>query len=163
MTMKTPKIKIVALTLMIGVMSNMAFAQAINVPQKVQAAFSAKYPQIKPSNWKLENGQYVASFIQGNQDCEAIYANDGSWISTITIYRNLFIHLTPVMRDELRNSSYASSHFDQFRNLQNPTLNLFSLAVGNDSGGNMTGYEDIGSMDMVTLDFNHGKKSVGNQ
>jgi len=157
--MKAFKIKIIILTLMMGVMSAVAFAQTISVPQKVQTAFSIKYPQVQLKNWNRENGQYVASFVWDNRDCEATYANDGSWISTLIIYRNLFRHLTPVMRDELRNGAYSSSHFDQARNLQNPTLNIFLLAVGNDNG-NMAGYDDIGSVDMVTLDFNHNGKMI---
>ncbi|MBV8390465.1 MAG: hypothetical protein JO080_11745 [Mucilaginibacter sp.] len=155
--MKTLGIKIVALILMICAMSAIAFPQAINVPQKVQAAFSAKFPQIQQKNWKMENGQYIASFAWDMKDCQVTYAADGSWVSTMVIDRNQLRHLTPVMRDELRNSIYTSYHLDPSKNLQNPTIDMFLLSVDRDNG-NIAAYEDAGSVDIATLYYHQAGK-----
>ena len=163
--MNTLKIKIIALILMMGVMSARAFAQNVTVPQKVQTAFSAKFPQVQLKNWKMENGQYVASFISDNRECEAAYDPAGNWVSTLTIYRHIFKHLTPVMRDELRNSVYASYHLDQVKSLQMPNMDMLLLTLDNDNG-NMSAYENAGFVDMATVYFDHSGrliKSINNQ
>ncbi|MBS1522900.1 MAG: hypothetical protein JST50_18010 [Bacteroidetes bacterium] len=163
--MKTLKINIVALMLMMGVMSTIALAQNVTVPQNVRTAFSQKFPGVKLKNWKLEYGQYVASFVMDKRDCEATYDHEGNWISSMTIYRHLFKHLTPQMRDELRNSRYASYHLDQVKSLQMPNMDMLLLTIDNDNG-NMSAYENAGSVDMETVYFNHSGriiKSVNNQ
>ncbi|HEY9002922.1 MAG TPA: hypothetical protein VIM89_16325 [Mucilaginibacter sp.] len=163
--MKTLKINVIVLMLMMGVMSTMAFAQNVTVPQNVRTAFSQKFPQVQLKNWKMENGQYVASFVMDKRDCEATYAKDGDWVSTLTIYRHVFKHLTPEMRDELRNSTYASYHLDQVKSLQMPNMDMLLLTLDNDNG-NMSAYENAGSVDMETVYFNHSGrmiKSINNQ
>ena len=163
--MKTSTIKFVVLILMMGVMSTIAFAQNVTVPQKVQSAFSAKFPLAQLKNWNKENGQYVAYFTSNYLECEAAYDSAGNWLSTLTIYRHIFKHLTPVMRDELRNSTYANYHLDQVRSLQMPNIDMLLLTLDNDNG-NMSAYENEGSVDMATVYFNHSDrlvKSVTNQ
>ena len=150
--------------MLMGVMSTLAFAQTIAVPPKVQIAFAAKYPQTQLKNWKIEDGQYVASFVMDNRDGEVTYDRDGNWVSTMTIYRHVFKHLTPVMRDELRNSVYASYHLDQVKTLQMPNMDMLLFTLGNDNG-NISAYENTGPVDMETVYFNHSEhliKSVDN-
>jgi hypothetical protein len=157
--MKTLKINLIALMLMTGVMSTIAFAQNVSVPPKVQTAFSAKFPQVQLKNWKMEKGQYVASFTSDRRECEATYDPAGNWISTLTIYRHVFKHLTPQMRDELRNSVYASYHLDQVKSLQMPNIDMLLLTLDNDNG-NMSAYENAGSVDMETVYFNHSGRMI---
>jgi hypothetical protein len=152
--MKTFKIKLIALMLMTGVMSATTFAQNITAPPKVQTAFSAKFPQVQLKNWKMENGQYVASFVMDRRDCEAAYDDAGNWMSTLIIYNHVYRHLTPVMRDELRNGLYAGYHLDQAKGLQMPNMDMLLLTLDNDNG-NMSAYEDAGFVDMTTVYFNH--------
>lgn len=163
--MKTLKVKTIALMLMMGVMSAITFAQNVTVPQKVQIAFSAKFPQVQLKNWKMENGQYVASFVSDNRECEATYDHAANWVSTLTIYRHIFKHLTPVMRDELRNSIYASYHLDQVKSLQMPNMDMLLITLDNDNG-NMSAYENAGFVDIATVYFDHSGrliKSINNQ
>ena len=157
--MKTLKIKIVTLLLMMGAMTTITFAQNITIPQKVQTAFSAKFPQVQLKNWKMENGQYVASFVMNNADCQAAYDQTGNWISTLTIYDHIFTHLTPVMRDELRNSAFASSHLNQARYLQMPNMDMLLLNLNNNNA-NMSAYEDAGFVDMTAVYFNHSDRPI---
>ena len=157
--MKALNIKFIALVLMMGVMSTIAFSQNVTVPQKVQTAFSAKFPQVELKSWNAENGQYVASFISDNRECEATYDRAGNWVSTLTIYRHIFKHLTPVMRDELRNSTYASYHVEQVKSLQMPNMDLLLLTLDNDNG-NMSAYENAGSVDMASVYFDHSVKLI---
>lgn len=155
----------IALMLMMGVMSAIAFAQNVTVPQKVQTAFSAKFPQAQLKSWNIENGQYVANFTSDNRESEATYDPAGNWVSTLTIYRHLFKHLTPVMRDELRNSVYSSYHLDQVKSLQMPNMDMLLLNLDNDNG-NISAYENTGFVDMSAVYFSHaGKliKAINNQ
>ena len=148
-----------------GVKSTIAFAQNVTVPQKEQTAKTAKKPQAQLKNWNKEYGQYVAFFTSDYLECEAAYDSAGNWLSTLTIYRHIFKHLTPVMRDELRNSTYANYHLDQVRSLQMPNIDMLLLTLDNDNG-NMSAYENAGSVDMATVYFNHSGrpvKSVNNQ
>jgi hypothetical protein len=157
--MKTIKIKLLTLLLMMGARSTIVFAQNIVVPQKVQSAFSIKFPQAQLKTWKIENGQYVASFVMDNKDGEATYANDGSWVSTLIVYNHVYKHLTAVMRDELRNSLYTSYHVGQLKSLQMPNMVMLMLALDNDNS-NISAYENEGFVDMTTVYFDHSGKQI---
>ena len=160
--MKTLTIKFVVLILMMGVMSTIAFAQNVAVPQKVQSAFLAKFPRVQLKNWNMENGQYVAYFTSDNLECEAVYDPAGNWVSTLTIYRHIFKHLTPIMRDELRNSVYASYHLDQAKTLQMPNMDMLLLTLDN-ANNNISAYENAGFVDMTAVYFNHSGRTVKSQ
>jgi len=150
---------------MMGVTSTIAFAQNIVIPEKVQTAFSAKFPQGQLKNWTIENGQFVVSFVMDNRDCEAAYTKDGSWLSTLIIYNHIFKHLTPVMRDELRNSVYAGYHLDQAKSMQMPNMDMLLLTLDN-ANSNISAYENAGFVDMTAVYFNHSGgsgKSVDNR
>lgn len=156
--MRTLTIKFIALVLLMGVLSTTAFAQNITVPKKVETAFSTKFPQVQMKNWKMENGQYVASFVTNNADCEASYDQAGNWTSTLTIYNHIFTHLTPAMRDELRNSAFASSNLNQARYLQMPNMDMQLLNLNNNNA-NMSAYEDVGFVDMTAVYYNHSDRA----
>jgi len=159
--MKTLKVKFIALLLIMGGVSYNAMAQknAMQVPQAVQTAFSAKYPQAKLKNWEKDNNQYVASFVLDKRQCQTTYASNGTWLSTETTYRHVLKHLNPAIRHELRNSNYASYHIDQVMNLQMPGKNIYLLNVDNNSGNQMA-YESAGSVDDETLYFSNTGKLI---
>lgn len=140
--------------LMTVVTCTTTFAQSIMAPPNVQIAFWAKYPQVQLKNWKKENGQYIASFVMEQRDCEAAYDHAGNWLSTLIIYSHIYNRLTPAMRDELRNSMYAGYHSDQAKCLLMPNMDILLLTLDNDNG-NMSAYEDAGLVDMTTVYFSH--------
>jgi hypothetical protein len=151
--MKTSRIKIIVLIAAIGMISYHAMAQqAMNVPQAVQTAFTAQYPQGHLKNWKMDKSGYVASFKLNKRECKATYANDGNWLSTETTFRHVTKHVSPDMKFALRNSRYASYHIDLVQDLQTPSKNLYLLQVDNNSG-NQAAYENAGSVDDETLYF----------
>ncbi len=145
--------------LTMGAMSAVAFAQNVTVPQEVQTAFSAKFPKAQLKSWNIESGQYVAYFTSDNRESEATYDLAGNWVSTLTIYRHLFKHLSPVMRDELRNSVYSSYHLDQVKSLQMPNMDMLLFTLDNDNG-NISAYENAGFVDMSAVYFNHSGRQI---
>ena len=107
----------------------------------------------------MDNNRYIASFIMDKRTCEATYNSDGKWLNTETTYRHAYKHLSPEMRYALRNSHFASYHVDQVQNLRLPSTDMFLLTVDNNSG-NLSAYENAGSVDMETLYFNHNGKLI---
>ena len=145
--------------LMIGSISTLSFAKSIDVPQNVQTAFSNKYPNVKLKNWRMENGQYVASFVTNKRNCEATYSCTGNWVSTLTTYRHVYKHLTPAIRNQIKNSRYASYHLDEAKSLQTPYRTMLLVALDNNSG-NSAAYENAGSVDDEMLYFNNNGKLI---
>jgi hypothetical protein len=107
----------------------------------------------------MENGQFVAYFASDNRDCQAVYDPAGNWVNTLTIYRHIFKHLTPVMRDELKNSVYAGYHLDQTKNMQIPNMDMLLLSLDN-ANSNISAYENAGFVDMTAVFFNHSDRPI---
>lgn len=61
-----------------------AYAQDIEVPAKVLAAFEAKYPNAEEVEWKLRNDTYQAEYSDFFQTI-AVYNLDGQWMKTISL------------------------------------------------------------------------------
>lgn len=151
---------IIVLLLLLGGISRIAIAQKVrNLPRAILTDFSAKYPQAHLKHWKLENNQYIASFVMDKRECEATYSNNGTWVSTEITFRHVLRHLTPEIRTSLRNSSYASYHIDEVKNLKMPSRDIYLLTIDNNSG-NMSAYENAGSVDMETLYFSHNGRLI---
>ena len=51
-----------------------------NVPEPVQASFDKKYPGVKVTEWQVQHDKYVAKFTRGNEEIEAEFIGDGTFL-----------------------------------------------------------------------------------
>jgi hypothetical protein len=157
-------LKNVVLAVAMGMISSYTLAQKGNdIPQSVINDFSSKYPGITVKNWKTKDNQYVASFKMNGRQCQAFYALNDEWLNTEITMRHLK-NLSPVVRNAIRHSKYASYHIDDVKRLWTPHVEMFIVEVDNISGNKML-YDNIGSFDDQLLYFSHNGrliKSVNN-
>ncbi len=158
--MKNLRIKVIVLVMVMGIISNNIMAQKGTglVPQAVLSAFSTNYSQAYLTNWKKSNDQFVASFTLNKEKCKAYYTKDGSWIKTETEMRSL-ANLPLEIRSSLKKGSYASYHVDRIEDVKMPSKNMYLLQVDNESG-NMSAYENAGSVDDELLYYNDNGKLI---
>ncbi len=55
----------------------------LKVPEKLQSAFSQKYPEASPK-WKTRSNYYIADFRDRNYDSEAWFTSGAVWLMTET-------------------------------------------------------------------------------
>ena len=56
--------------------------ESYKVPPAVKTSFARQYPDIKNTNWEIENGQYEASFKDKSGSHSAVFAKDGAFIES---------------------------------------------------------------------------------
>jgi hypothetical protein len=152
--MKNLKIKAFLIAAAMGLLSYNTMAQKATdqIPQRVLVDFSAKYPQAQLKNWKVQNNEYVASFVLDKRDYTAKYAKDENWLSTTREVRHMS-SLPPDIRASLKNSRYASWYIDGIETMKTPAQVMYLLHLDNDGGNEMV-YENVGSVVNTTLYFN---------
>jgi hypothetical protein len=150
--MKTSGIKSAFLIAAMGMISVSAMAQKnVQVPTAVNTAFANQYPQASLKTWNMSDGEYVAMFRYNKRDWKAFYSADGNWLSSERNIRHMAT-LPYSVRATLKQSKFAAYHVDHMARLQTPERNMYLLKVDN-NGGQMTAYENAGSVDAETLYF----------
>ena len=75
------KVKIIIsslLFLMVIIISCKSADKKSNVPQPVSEKFSSMYPEAEGTEWKMDEGKYVASFHQGRKKLKVILTEAGT-------------------------------------------------------------------------------------
>src|ERR1700744_4975983 len=152
--MKSLKIKAFLVAAAMGLLSFNTMAQkpTDNIPQRVLTDFSAKYPQAQLKNWKVQNDEYVASFVMDKREYTAVYSKDENWLSTTREVRHMS-SLPQGVRASFKNSRYASWYIDRIESMKTPAQVMYLLHLDNDGGNEMV-YENVGSVVSQTLYFN---------
>ena len=58
----------------------------LKVPEKLQSAFSQKYPEASPK-WKTRGNYYIADFQDQNYESEAWFTFDAVWLKRTCLMR----------------------------------------------------------------------------
>ncbi len=54
----------------------------MDIPEIVEKAFHAKFPEASAVNWEEYGDNYIATFFEDNAFTEAIFDQNGSWVKT---------------------------------------------------------------------------------
>ncbi len=74
---------IIALSLMVVFQSYAQSSKNANTPEKVQSAFSKKFPTVKKVKWEMENNtEWEAEFKMDGKEYSANFALNGDWKET---------------------------------------------------------------------------------
>lgn len=143
----------------LGLTSLTAFAQnSYNVPQSVESAFSAKYPQARLKKWRSAKDCYTAFFTNDGKKYTAKYSISGAWINTSRDIRHKS-SLPENLQSFLRSGTYASWHIDAMRRVRTPQANIYEVVLDNHSGSPID-YEDAGSAINRELCFDDGGRLI---
>ena len=77
----------------------------LNVPEKLQSAFSQKYPEASPK-WKTRSNYYIADFHGRNYESEAWFTSGAVWLMTETDLP--YAALPEAVKNAFQNSEYGS-------------------------------------------------------
>ena len=77
----------------------------LKVPEKLQSAFSQKYPEASPK-WKTRGNYYIADFQDQNYESEAWFTFDAVWLMTETDLP--YAALPEAVKNAFQNSEYRS-------------------------------------------------------
>lgn len=77
----------------------------LNVPEKLQSAFSQKYPEASPK-WKTRSNYYIADFHGRNYESEAWFTSGAVWLMTETDLP--YAALPEAVKNAFQNSEYWS-------------------------------------------------------
>ncbi|MCW3807900.1 hypothetical protein [Plebeiibacterium marinum] len=75
------KMLIISMVLMFA---TIGFAQDVNVPQTVKAAFEEKYPDAENAVWKKVKENYQVQFEMDSKS-QAYFSADGKWLKTAVV------------------------------------------------------------------------------
>ena len=82
----------------------------LNVPEKLQSAFSQKYPEASPK-WKTRSNYYIADFHGRNYESEAWFTSGAVWLMTETDLP--YAALPEAVKNAFQNSEYGSWRPDE--------------------------------------------------
>ncbi|WP_390612724.1 PepSY-like domain-containing protein [Alistipes onderdonkii] len=77
----------------------------LNVPEKLQSAFSQKYPEASPK-WKTRSNYYIADFHGRNYESEAWFTSGAVWLMTETDLP--YAALPEAVKNAFQNSEYGA-------------------------------------------------------
>jgi hypothetical protein len=127
--------KLIKMKTMIFPILAIAFLQDVNgqtavekVPEKVLNSFSAKFPDAKVRNWKIEDNDYVAGFIFDHNKSSAFYSADDSWLKTETKVRWMK-NLPDAVKKSFYQSEYATWAIDEIGHIQTPDQHVYTILV----------------------------------
>ena len=81
----------------------------LKVPEKLQSAFSQKYPEASPK-WKTRSNYYIADFQNQNYASEAWFTSDAVWLMTETDLPHA--SLPEAVKNAFKNSEYGQWSLD---------------------------------------------------
>ena len=81
----------------------------LDVLDKLQAAFSQKYPEASPK-WKTRSNYYIADFQNQNYAAEAWFTSDAVWLMTETDLPHA--SLPEAVKNAFKNSEYGQWSLD---------------------------------------------------
>ena len=81
----------------------------LNVPEKLQSAFSQKYPEASPK-WKTRSNYYIADFHGRNYESEAWFTSGAVWLMTETDLPHA--SLPEAVKNAFKNSEYGQWSLD---------------------------------------------------
>lgn len=81
----------------------------LKVPEKLQSAFSQKYPEASPK-WKTRGNYYIADFQDQNYESEAWFTFDAVWLMTETDLP--YAALPEAVKNAFQNSEYGQWRLD---------------------------------------------------
>ena len=81
----------------------------LKVPEKLQSAFSQKYPEASPK-WKTRSNYYIADFRDRNYDSEAWFTSGAVWLMTETDLP--YAALPEAVKNAFQNSEYGQWRLD---------------------------------------------------
>lgn len=135
--MKKLTIKTVIILIGLGFTMNADAANGnVNIPDQVTAAFNAKYPQAELKDWKMAKAGYKADFKLNHQKYTAVYASDGTWLTSETEL-NRIGNLPQAVKTALKKGKYASYYVDEIKEVLTAGETKYVLKVDNHGGSTM--------------------------
>ncbi len=128
-----------------------------DVPGKVLAAFSSKYPGAEVRNWKTGENTYSAKFKTGNKSHCAFYSPGGAWLKTETKVQWTW-NLPGEVKNALKSGGYAAWYIDNMKRVETPQQNIYVVHV--DNANVLPGADYLNFKDDYNLYYNANGKLV---
>ena len=101
-----------------------------NIPQNVEAAFSAKYPSAKLKNWKKKDNNYTARYVFSGHKYYATFDEQGNWEQTESKIGWPW-HLPVTVKAALKKSKHGSWNTYSVKDVEKPTGKYYQILVDN--------------------------------
>ncbi|MBK0402233.1 PepSY-like domain-containing protein [Adhaeribacter sp. BT258] len=91
-----------------------------DIPAAVKNAFTAKYPNMKVTDWDWEEDKdaYEAEFMMNNRENEAYFSADGTWMKTKTDMKRE--QLPTAVSKALTSGEYSTWNMSDFAEMDTP-------------------------------------------
>ncbi len=101
----------------------------INVPESVQAALTAKYPDATRVSWENKAGYYVAEFYANSTEIEVWFNKDSQWCMTETDYGRNMSSVPVAVKSAFENSEYSTWNIDDINKYERNDITFYVIEV----------------------------------
>ncbi|MCM1312740.1 MAG: PepSY-like domain-containing protein [Bacteroides sp.] len=101
----------------------------VSVPEAVQTAFTAKYPNANRVGWEIKSGFYVAEFHENATETEVWFSKEGTWNMTETDYGRNISLIPATVKSAFESSEYSTWSIDDVSKYEREDITFYLIEI----------------------------------